>query len=525
MKNNYIRISFLIGIFSLALYGCDDLADPIIEELEVSRVFAPTELEARIRDLTTIELNWKVRDDADHYVVEFSEDSLAFTNVVRTVTVGPDELPLQEVFDGETRYSARVKGVSADGVADSKWAVVTIVTGLENIFYPLQDGDVDASTATLSWPPNSDVTRFVINPGNVERLITADEKAAGKATISGLTASTEHHVVIYKGTKQRGSVEFTTLIDVGGATRVYPEDDLSAIVAAATEGDVLVLYPGEYLAFTGALNIDKSVSIRGLYPYNKPLLHVQFTIQPGAGDVAITDLELDGTFTPEGGTATILDHAFVYNASGTYGDLTVSGCTIHDYNKSLAAGSSSVVAEIGEIKFDNCIVTSVLTNSADFIDFRAAYVANVTLLNSTFNNCAPGRDFIRLDAAAGLSGTGKNAAVLIDHCTIYASSNTQDRILYVRFATNTLTVQNTLFAGTTAYYTNQTASSQPECSNNNYFNAAGFTTADYVTGAKIDLSSNFTTLDPGFADPAAGNFAISNQTLLDNAVGDPRWRQ
>jgi hypothetical protein len=525
MKNTYIRISFLIGILSLVLYGCEDMADPIVEELEVSRVFAPTELEARIRNLTTIELNWKVRGDADHYVVEFSEDSLTFANIVRTVTVAPDELPLQEIFDGETRYSARVKGVSANGVQDSKWTEVTIMTDLENIFYPIEDGAVDAFTATLSWPHNSDVTRFVINPGNTERLITEEEKAAGSATISGLVANTDYTVLLYKGTKQRGSVSFKTLIDVGGATRVYPEDDLSAIVAAATAGDVLVLYPGEYLGFTGALSIDKSISIRGLYPYNKPIVHIQFTIQPGAEDVTITDLELDGSFTPEGGIATILDHAFIYGAAATYNDLSVSSCTIHDYNKSLAAQASGIVAEIGEVKFDNCVVTNVLTNSADFIDFRTAYVASVTLTNSTFNNCAPARDFVRLDAAAGLSGTGKNSSVLIDHCTINASSNSQKRILYVRFATNDLTVQNTLFAGTTGYYTNQSSSSQPTCSNNNYFNSPGFTTVDYVVGAKIDLSSNFTTLDPGFADAAAGNFTISNQTLLDNAVGDPRWRQ
>jgi hypothetical protein len=166
----------------------------------------------------------------------------------------------------------------------------------------------------------------------------------------------------------------------------------------------------------------------------------------------------------------------------------------------------------------------VQTISADLIDFRASYVASVTLTNSTFNKCAPARDFIRLDAAAGLSGTGKTTTVLVDHCTIYASSNTQDRIVYVRFVTNSLTVKNTLIAGTDGYYTNQTASTQPVCTNNNYFNAAGFYTDAYVAGAKIDVSGNYTTLDPGFTNASAGDFTLSNQTLIDNAVGDPRWR-
>jgi alpha-acetolactate decarboxylase len=86
-------------------------------------------------------------------------------------------------------------------------------------------------------------------------------------------------------------------------------------------------------------------------------------------------------------------------------------------------------------------------------------------------------------------------------------------------------VQNTLIANTTAYYTNQTNSAQPVCSNNNYFEAIGFFTPAYVTNAKIDVSGNHTTLDPGFANAAAGDFKLSNQTLIDNQIGDPRWRQ
>jgi hypothetical protein len=525
MKNNYIRMALFAGLFSWACIACDNLADPLIEELDVDRAYTPTALTAKIRALTSIELAWKTRPDVDHYVVEFSEDSLAFTSIIRTVTVAPDELPLLQAFEGETRYSARVKAVSAVGAADSKWAEITIATALENIFLPVQNGDVEALTAILRWPANSEVTRFVINPGGVARAITDEERAAGEATITGLDDQTDYTVLLYNGTKQRGAVSFTTLIDVGNATRVYPEDDLSAIIAAAASGDVLVLYPGEYLAYKGIINIDKAISIRGLYPYNKPVVHVQFALQPGSGNVTVADLNMDGTYpTTEGSPETVLEYAFIHVASGTYGALSVTGCEIHDYSKSLAAGSSSVVAEIPGISFDNCVVTNIQTVSADFIDFRAAYVASITLTNSTFNKCAPGRDFVRLDAAAGLSGIGKTSVVLIDHCTLYGVSNTQDRIVYVRFVNNTLDIRNTLIAATDGYYTNQSGSSQPNGNNNNYFNAIGFYTDAYVANAKIDLSGNYTTVDPGFADTAAGDFTVSNQDLIDRAVGDPRWR-
>lgn len=521
MKNRYIRKALFAGLFSCACIACDDLADPVMEELDVARAYTPTALTAMIRNLTSIELTWKTRPDVDHYVVEFSQDSLAFSSIIRTVTVKPDELPLLEPFGSETRYSARVKAVSAVGAADSKWAEVTIATAMENIFLPIEDGAIDKASVTLTWPANSEVTHFLINPGAVRRDITEEEVTAGTATITDLSEATRYTVTLYNAAKQRGQVAFETLVD---GTPVHPEDDLAAFIAAAAPDEVLVLYPGEYKVSTGAININKAISIRGLYPYDKPVVHVQFALQPGSGNVTVANLNMDGTFTATEGTPeTSLDYAFVHSASGSYGTLTVTGCEIHDYVKSLASGASSVVAEIPGISFDNCVVTNIQTVSADFIDFRGAYVASVTLTNSTFNKCAPGRDFIRLDAS-GLSGTGKTSAVVIDHCTLYEVSNTQDRIVYVRFVNNTLDIRNTLIAATDGYYTNQSASSQPNCNNNNYFNAVGFYTDAYVTAAKIDQSGNYTTADPGFADAAAGDFTISNQSLIDRAVGDPRWR-
>src|SRR5690606_12161598 len=150
---------------------------------------------------------------------------------------------------------------------------------------------------------------------------------------------------------------------------------------------------------------------------------------------------------------------------------------------------------------------------------RNGHVKNLKLLNSTFNNCAPGRDFVRLDDSSG-SFPGSTSNVEIDHCTFYKVSNTDDRILYVRFVDNTLKVTNSIFAETSAYFTNQSKTSQPECSRNNYFNAPAFLPGGTSqSGAKFDLSSNYTTLDPGFADPENGDFTVSNQTLIDNNIG------
>jgi hypothetical protein len=523
MKNKILYIALLVGTLSFGFFACEDKIDPIIEELELQRVLSPTDLTARVRNLTTIELTWVTRADADHYVVEFSEDNLEFNTIIHTATVTAEQIPYQRALDGETLYSARVKGVSADGVTDSKWVAVSIMTAQENIFLPIQDADVAATEATVRWPANSDVSHLVITPGNTERVITDSEKTAGSATVTGLTGETDYVVQLKKGTKHRGSVSFRTLIDLGNAIAVHPEDDLSAVVAAALPGDAFVLFPGDYTVFTGTIVLNKSISLKGLYPNNKPKIHVQFTLETGASDVELRDLDMDGD-------ATLTDALRFNSAAMTYNALTISGCNIHDFARSLVAGN--VASTVTAITIDNSVFTDILTSGGDLIDFRNTYVASLSITNSTFDNCAPGRDFVRMDAAAGFTGTGKTANVSIDRCTLYGVSNNLSstrRILYVRFVTNVLSVKNTLIAGSTGFYTNQAATTQPTFQNNNYFNAQRFYDAAFeappIANLKIDNSGTHTTVDPGFTDAANGNFTVSNQTLKDNTVGDPRWLQ
>src|SRR6187549_3933738 len=138
-KNIFI---ILLGLLSCAFVGCEDKIDPLITELNLERVLSPVGLKAIVRNKTAIELTWDLREDADHYVVEFSEDSLEFNTIIFSDEVTGDELPYQHNFAGETRYSARVKAISSEGIEDSKWSTVTIATAQENIFLPLPGENV-----------------------------------------------------------------------------------------------------------------------------------------------------------------------------------------------------------------------------------------------------------------------------------------------------------------------------------------------------------------------------------------------
>ncbi len=530
MKNKLKYIGYILGLIFIVLTGCKDNIDPIVEELSFSRVFTPLDLTVKIRNKVTAEISWTVKADADHYVLEFSEDSLEFLNIIKTVTVSPDSVPYFVTLEGQSKYSVRIKGVGNNGIEDSKWASTVFKTDAENIFFPLADGSVGATTATLSWPAGSEVTNFLINPGNIQRDITNEEKANGSATITGLTGETNYTVTLFKGAKQRGEVTFTTLVDLGGAIPLHPEDDLNEAFTNAVEGDKFVLYPGDYTVYAGAIVLNKSISIKGLYPYDMPIVHAQLEIEDGAQSIEVTNIELTGNYLSDGVEST-LDYGFRFNtADVAYGTLTISGCNVHNYKKSFIITNTSNACSVESILVDNCIVSDVLNDGGDFIDFRLSYIGSLSINNSTFFNCATEntRDFIRMDGSTKGNiyddGT-RTPDVNLSNCTLYNvmnSETTMKRLFYIRWSQHTIKSESNLLVNMgVSVYSNQSLTMQPECANNNYFNADGYFTE--AEGVLID-NSDYTTLDPGFVDAENNNFTVTNQTLLDNSVGDPRWQ-
>jgi len=525
MKTKYILkgiIATLLLTLTFANSGCESYTEELLNGIGNTREFSPIGLTAKVRNQTFVELAWTVKEGENKFVVEFSADDAEFKTIYKTLEVTPSQLPLLVQLEGETTYSIRVKAVTP-GLEDSKWSVTTATTLSEQLFLPVQPVDIEAKQVTLRWAPNSNVTQITVAPGGITHAVTPTEKAAGVAVITGLTGETAYTATLLNGAKKRGIVTFTTGIDIGTGILVKPEDDLSAKIAAAPSGAVLVLMPGDYNVYKGDIILDKSITIRGLRPDNKPKLHVKFTLNTGTVNFSLIDLDLDGTGIGDFNFITI------NTAAAIYGDILISGCYVHDYLRALVYGSANS-AKVTSFTVDNSRIKNVSTNlQAECIDFRNTYVASVVVKNSTFDTCSVGREFIRVDNA-GLTGTGLATNVLVDSSTLYNVSNTvaSKRILYIRFASNTSTVKNTIIAGTTAIYSNQNGTSTPTTpptfSLNNYFNSSLL----YTVGAAaitVDKSTTFTTLDPQFVNAATGDFTIKNQTLIDNKVGDPRWRQ
>lgn len=528
MKSKYILKGLLAMVLVLGTAAsCDSYNEAVLTDIGNTQAFSPFDVTAQVRNQTNVELDWMGRPDDDHYVVEFSADDTTFATIFKTVEVTPEDLPVTVALEGETLYSIRVKTVSKKGIADSKWTIGTVNTLSEQLFLPIQEADVASKEATVRWIAGSNVTQIVLTPGSITHVITDSERAAGVATITGLTPETMYQVDLFNNTKKRGATTLKTGIDIGNGTLIKATDDLLLAIENAADGAQLFLEPGNYIVL-GAdkapiteIILKKSITISGLPGKEKPKLNYKITINSGALNVSLLSLNLDGTGIVNGSVVTVLGTA------SNYGDILLSGCEIRNYERALINGGNVSGSKVNSVTVENCLVERVnTTEGSDFIDFRATYVASISIKNSTFNTCSAKRDFVRVDAA-GLSGTGLKTNVLIEGCTLYNVSNSTvaagaagKRILYLRFVSNSSAVRNTIIAGTAAVYNNNIATELPIFADNNYFEAVNFKDSA-IKDNRIDIGA--TTLNPGFANAATGDFTISNQSLKDKKIGDPRW--
>jgi hypothetical protein len=516
MRRKTYIILYALSAIAIFNFSCTDDRAEELTSIDYDRLFSPIKIEAVVINRTDVRLTWGLNDDAESYSLEvFADDSLTFVGTpVRTYNdVTGDQLPFYiRELDGDTQYSVRIKAVAA-GKTESKWSGVTFKTGTENIFLPFQDGDVEATAVTLRWIPGRTLTSIQIEPGGIVHTVTADEIAAGSATIEGLTGETNYTVTLKNGAKTRGVLEFMTLVDIGNAIAVHPEDDFLALLAAANDGDAFALFPGTYGDASKFL-VNKSIEIKGVYPYDKPILNGYISLEDGAA-LLLKDVTLDGT-----GLAND-NQSVVFNTAGVnYGNLRIDGCDIKNYVKGIYYLNVASIVE--SITINNCLIYNIECNGGDFMDSRAGAIKTITLSNTTVYNSVLARDLIRYDDKSS-SFPGITSKIFVDHNTLYGVANSGKRLLYVRFKGTEISFTNNIVAETTAIFSNQSSTPIPTFGNNNYFNAPGLFTGGSTSSLIFDDSAS--SENPGFVNVAGGDFTVTNELLKAKGIGDPRWLQ
>lgn len=519
-KTSKLYISIFALLTIIFNYSCEDNRADELTSIDYERLFSPIDISALVINKVDARIDWAPNEEAESYTLEvFANDNLTFTGtpvrVIEGVTESQIPYTISEL-DGETRYSVRIKAVTS-GKTDSKWTGVTFMTAQEDISLPLGPDDIRPTSVTLRWIPGRVINQIKLEPGGIIHAVTAEEVAAGAANIEGLTGSTKYTATLLNGTKVRATITFETLLDLGGAIEVTPEDDFKSMLAAAADGDAFALHPGKY-GDGSKVTVNKSIEIRGVFPNDKPVISGYISLDDGAS-LLLKDIILDGS---EQAAAEVDNHAIVFGtASVTYGHLTVDGSIIRNINKGLFY--LNVASLVETITFNDNIIHDVKSSGSDFMDSRAGAFNNLNFTNNTVYNSVPERDFLRYDDKSGNFPTA-TSIINIDHNTLYGvSANTSSRrLLYVRFVGNEITFTNNLVSEMNGIFTNQANTDpNPTFGGNNFFNSPNLFSESGSSSKFFDDSA--TKLDPGFVNPGNGDFTVTNIVLKAKETGDPRW--
>lgn len=517
---------YLLGLVTIiTVSSCSDQMDEITS-LILDRNYAPVELTAKVVNKTNVKLTW-VKSNADSYTIEvFQDDSLTFAGTpVKTITnIQASDIPYTvNSLQGETNYSFRVKAVTKDDASrDSKWSTAYVETEAENILSAVnEETDITATTVTLNWPAGQTATSIVATNNDsfasnvITHTITADEIAAGKATISGLTPETNYTLKLYNTTKTRGTVKVKTAIDLGGATLVKAGSDLKTCIDNANDGDVLALMPGTYPINTidGNMPLNKSIAIKSVRSYDKAIIQGGFQLSNGAA-LSLTQLVLDGN------NNTTIKYVADYKTAGKFGDLTIEGCDVKGYTGGVYY--VNIAADITNLKINNSIIHNISTAS-DFMDCRLGAIHNLTFTNNTVYAISC-RDFFRYDNKAS-SFPGVTPYINVDHNTLDGLGSVNKGVFYVRFTGTSIAFTNNIVSNSTGLFCKFAPTSIPNFSGNNYYNSPNFVEAtDDKTNVGITVYDNTGTIyNPSYADYANHDFTVKSEDLKSSKTGDPRW--
>lgn len=514
--NKIRNIICLLGLsLMVILTGCSE-PDDEIKSIDYARLFSPTNFKARVVNKTQILMTWTASPKAESYTIEvYANGDLNFEGTPVKVIDGIESSPYTVLgLDGETDYSVRIQAVAAN-IPESKWVEATISTDAEQIFESVKDEDLTANSVTLRWPAGEVATQIILTPGDITHTVTAAEIAAGAVTIDGLTGETKYTAKLMNGSKTRGTMAFTTKIDLGDAIAVYEGDDLVAKLNEAKEGDSFVIISGTF--DLGEYAVTKALSIAGYEAGNKPTVKGNFLFKEKVGSFNLTNLIVDGTGETENRS-----YFIVADPAAIVGDVNIVNCEISNFKSGFISNSSSGTAQFGNVLVSGCVVTNIEGNGGDGFDFRSGTggkITSLTVENSTFNKGF--RAFLRMQLTSD---------VKFKNCTFYKISivdNSNNSGLFRSSTGGTLEVSNCLFVETGVANPSNVQSGNwcrnsgnmkatTSYSNNVYYNCNNLWVGLYTDPSQCSATSE----NPEFADAAKGDFTVGN--ILVNA-GDPRW--
>lgn len=222
MKTIINKILLFVMLFAgvVSLHGCSD-PDGIIEDIAYDREFSPLNFTYTLTNNVNVAFSWTVMTGVSDYTLTLSYtdgDGGVYDQVDLIAPLcgdGATATTMDYTFKelpGNRAWKAELVAVSQRaGVADSKPAVCTFATGVENLFLndgKVSDDDITATTALLRWVAGSNVTALNVTPGVGTVSLSAEQIAAGECELTGLTTGTAYTVELLRDDAVRGIVTF-----------------------------------------------------------------------------------------------------------------------------------------------------------------------------------------------------------------------------------------------------------------------------------------------------------------------------
>jgi len=514
--------------------------------------FAPVDLST-----TSVGITFTNVVDAKKYILEISEDSLQFKNIIRRVIIKSDTItPFQDSetavnilykvkftdLNANTRHSARLLAINKDSTLTSKYSEITFSTLAENIF---KSASVLGDVAILKWSQTSKVTFIKVTKSasptiNIlkDSVINATELIDTTKTVTGLEAGTYYTAKIcYQDgdiLRVRGAITFKTPGTAGSyICNLKPTDvladSLNAYLAAGKTNISFILENGGVYNFgsvvipAGMVRLTFTASTNGV----QPVINVaKFSPAASMDGFLFENLKLVGATLPTVGT-----YLFSFGSAFSFSDFTFSNCSIDNYNS--VVYFKNFASSVDNIVIDNCIVSN--NGGYGVINLAGSSISakNVKMTNTTFISLSTQL----IDVRTKLSN------LEVSNCTFYnniLNGNTTYKLTQLcRFASADLTptlmvIDKCIFAG-------NNGGSAVKSISSNYSSTATFSfsssyrTSDFPVSTStgvgftdlkaLTLLSTALFVDPNNTDIASKNFSIQSGVSFDGRakVGDPRW--
>ena len=532
IKKMVAGLSFLLlAPCPLLLTSCSEDVNEWPVDESYSRLFRTTNLSLVETQPTSVVLSFNGVTNASKYVLEFSLDSLQFKEIIRTEEIKADTLTpysegkvmvqneyhkLIEDLYGTTRYSVRLKAVNEQSGDESGWYGVSFLTPAEQIFTAVTPGIKDV---TMNWNPEKAAT--LIKLGTIGEKdttwisslpITADMQKRGEGSIDGLNPGTNYIVQIFNDSFLRGTYKFKTLGSAVGQTiDVNAGDDVNALLAAATEETVTLIFTGGQEYEVGRVSLPET--IKNIYFAGKmvggvrPVLKMQaFSINGKTDDINFQYVDIDDEMKNA--------YWFDMRRADGYDNVTFQGCIIRNIPRTLVYVNNADV-QINNITIDNCIINNVGTSGYGMINIgKAGGINSISITNSTLMEI--GDQMMDLRAQSNL--------FKVDHCTFCNYTTKLQKWVLVQKVPKEVQVTNMIFCGPNG----------GQKMNSGYGDYSGWLdfSGCYLTSDFPENSKKFTnaihlelTTEQLFADPANSDFHLKEGVIFKGkgVAGDPRW--